>query len=172
MNLIEKLSKNEIKEHFCKSWMTHDAMWYGTAMQVVGADQANYLNKTAVRLMAVIEIQRVMKLMGKPKNHKVETFSELVEIFETAFELIETSFMPFEFTVPEKNVLHGQLPSCMAYKGVKQYGMIEKYDCGIFERIKGWADALDVKWELKPDFKGCLMHQTGKCEVYWHFDLK
>lgn len=57
MDLMNNLNKNDVKELFSKNWMTHDAMWYGSCMQELGPEKANQLNKTAVRLMATIEIR-------------------------------------------------------------------------------------------------------------------
>ncbi|MCP4373412.1 MAG: L-2-amino-thiazoline-4-carboxylic acid hydrolase [Deltaproteobacteria bacterium] len=171
MDLMQRLNRNEVKELFSKNWLTHDAMWYGSCMQELGPEKANRLNKMAVLLMAGIEIKRIVKLMGKPKDHTVETFSELAEIFETAFQLVQTSFLTFDFSFPEKNVLRGRFNECFAHDGVKKYGMIADYECGIFERIKGWLDSLGVKYSMIPDFTGCLMHKNGRCEVDFRFDL-
>lgn len=171
MDLMEKLSSNEVKEHFSKSWMTHDAMWYGICVQELGPDKANHLNKTAVRLMAGIEIKRIIKLMGKPSNLTVETFDELSEIIETAFRLVQTRFLTFDFSFSEKNVLRGKFDACFAYNGLKKYGNIDDYDCGIIERVKGWLDNLGVSYRMTPVFTGCLMHKEGSCTIDFHFNL-
>lgn len=170
MDLLNDMNKDEIKEFFSKNWMTHDAMWYGSCMKALGPAKANQINKEAVRLMAHIEIGRIIKLMGKPKGHKVEHFNELAEIIETTFQLIQARFMEFDFTFPEKNLLRGKFNHCFAYEGVKKSGFIEYYDCGIVERIKGWLDALWVTYQAT-DFTGCLMHERGRCEVDFRFDL-
>ena len=170
MDLMQELSKGDVKEFFSKNWMTHDAMWYGSCMQALGPDQANQLNKGAVRLMAGIEIKRILKLMGKPKGYTVKGFDDLAEIIETAFTLVQTSFMGFDFSFPEKNLLRGEFDYCFAYEGVKKFGLVEHYDCGIVERVKGWVDALGVKYE-STDFNGCLMHQTGRCVINIRFDF-
>jgi hypothetical protein len=49
--------------------------------------------------------------------------------------------------------------------------MIESYDCGIIERVKGWLDSLGVAYQVAPEFNGCLMHQKGQCEIDFRFDL-
>ena len=171
MDLISKLNKEDVKELFSKNWMTHDAMWYGNCMHELGPEQANQLNKKAVRLMAAIEIKRIMKLMGKPKDVNIKNFDELAEIIETAFQVVQTNFMKFDFNFPEKNVLHGQFYECFAHDGVKKFGMIDNYECGILERVKGWIESLGVKYKMAPEFTGCLMHQTGSCEVDFYFEL-
>lgn len=171
MGLMKNLNKNEVKELFSKNWMTHDAMWYGSCMQTLGPEKANQLNKTAVQLMATIEIKRITKLMDKPKSVTIKTFRELAEIIETAFRLVQTGFLTFDFSFPEKNVLRGRFNECFAHDGVKRYGMIANYECGIVERVKGWLNSLGVRYKMTPDFTGCLMHQNGVCEIDFHFDL-
>ncbi len=171
MDVMKKLNKDDVKELFSKNWLTHDAMWYGSCMQELGPQKANQLNKEAVRLMAAIEIKRVMKLMDKPKGVTINTFHELAEIIETAFRLIQTTFLTFDFSFPEKNLLRGRFNECFAHDGVEKYGMIADYECGIVERVKGWLDSLAVTYEMIPDFTGCLMHQNGICEVAFRFDL-
>ena len=165
MDLIGKLSREEIKELFSKNWMTHDAMWYGNCMHELGPEKANRLNKCAVRLMAAIEIKRIAKLMGKTKDFQIQSLDELAEIIATAFQVVQTDFMKFDFSFPEKNVLHGKFYECFAHDGVKKFGMIDAYECGIIERVKGWIETFGVKYTMIPEFTGCLMHQTGSCEV-------
>ncbi len=171
MDLMKTLNKNEVKELFSKNWMTHDAMWYGICVQELGQQKANVINKAAVRLMSAVEIKRILKLMDKPLDVSVEDFNSLEEILESAFELVKTNFMAFEFGFPEKNLLRGRFDECFAYTGVKRYGMAADYDCGILERIKGWLETLKVGYQMTPEFTGCLMHQTGKCEIDFRFDL-
>jgi len=130
MDLMKSLNRNDVKELFSKNWLTHDAMWYGSCMQELGPEKANQLNKTAVRMMATIEIKRILKLMDKPKGYTIEYFSELAEIIETAFRLVQTSFLTFDFSFPEKNLLRGRFNACFAYEGVKKFGMIDNYECG------------------------------------------
>ena len=90
MDLMKKLNREDVKELFSKNWLTNDAMWYGSCIQELGPEKANQLNKRAVRLMAAIEMKRVMKLMDKPKAVPIITFHELAEIIETAFRLVQT----------------------------------------------------------------------------------
>jgi hypothetical protein len=171
MELMQTLNKDEVKEHFSKSWMTHDAMWYGICVQELGPQKANVINKAAVRLMSAVEIKRILKLMDKPVDVAVDDYNYLEEILDTAFELVKTDFMAFDISFPEKNLLRGRFDQCFAYAGVKKYGMVADYDCGIVERIKGWLEALKVGYHMTPEFSGCLMHQSGKCTIDFRFDL-
>ncbi len=172
MDLMENLDKYQVRELFSKNWMTHDAMWYGLCMGDLGPEKANKINKLAVRLMAKIEIGRILKLMGKPKGIVVTEFEELKEIIDTVFPVVQADFLKFDFCFPEKNRLRGRFNNCFAHDGVKKSGMLETYDCGIVERIKGWLDAMGVQFELIPKFTGCLMHQKGSCEIDFKLNLE
>lgn len=109
--------------------------------------------------------------MGGRRDSPIVNFNELAEIIESAFDLIKSGFMKFDFSFPEKNLLHGRFNECFAHKGVSKYGLIESYECGIVERIKGWLESLEVSYIMEPDFTGCLMHQLGQCEICFRFDL-
>ena len=171
MDLLMQMGKSDVKELFSKNWLTHDAMWYGNCVVELGPAVANRLNRQAVKSMAAIEIKRIIKLMGIPKEARITTFDELAEIIDTAFQVVRTCFMKFDFSFPEKNVLHGKFHECFAHDGMKRYGMIETYECGILERVRGWLDTIEVSYQMTPEFSGCLMHQQGYCEVVFHFAL-
>ena len=171
MDLIEQLDKQAVKELFSKNWLTHDAMWYGLCAVELGPAVANRINKNAVRAMAAYEIKRIMKLMDIPGETHITEFDELVDILDTAFCVVQTNFMQFEYSFPKKNVLHGRFDACFAHAGLKQHGMIDTYDCGIVQRVKGWLEAIQVAYEMTPEFEGCLLHTIGSCEVDFHFQL-
>ena len=171
MDLLMQMEKSDVKELFSKNWLTHDAMCYGNCVLELGPAMANRLNKKAVNSMAAVEIKRIMKLMGMPKEVRIRSFDELVEVIATAFHVVRARFMKFDFSFPEKNLLHGTFHECFAHDGAKRYGLIETYECGILERVKGWLDTIEVDYQMTPDFSGCLMHQKGFCEVDFHFAL-
>jgi hypothetical protein len=170
MDLMEKLNKKEIREFFSKGWMTHDAMWLYHCLQEFGAEKANKVNQAAVKSMAAIEIQRVLKLMNKEKG-VITSFEELKEIIDTTFKLILPKFMKFYYSFPEKNRFRGGFYECFAHDGLKKFGMLDFYQCAIITRVQGWIDGLGVKYDLSPEFTGCLMHKNGKCEMEFKFDL-
>lgn len=172
MDLMNQLDKKEIREFFSKNWMTHDAMWFVGVMQAEGPEKANRINQNAVRAMAGIEIKRIMKLMGRPKDAVVTTFEELREIIDTTYKLIQPEFMKLHYDFPEKNVFRGGFYECFAHQGLSQAGFIDVYQCGIVVRVQGWLEGLGVKYEMTPAaYDGCLMHKKGKCEIEFKFNL-
>jgi hypothetical protein len=55
---------------------------------------------------------------------------------------------------------------------VKQLGVLDRYQCGIMERICGWFDGLGIKYSVSPPMAGCMMHTDGKCfrDFTFNFD--
>ena len=109
--------------------------------------------------------------MGKPKDAVITTFEELKEIIDTTYKLIQPEFMKLYYGFPDKNVFRGGFHKCFAHDGVSKFGFIDVYQCGIVIRVQGWLEGLGVKYDMIPEFNGCLMHQNGKCEIEFRFNL-
>ena len=157
---MKALKQKELKEILIKNWMTHDAMWFYNCLQECGIERTNKINKAAVRAMGMIEIKRIQKAVGMDK---VETFEDLKSLVDVAFRTLTGDFMDFAYSFPSENVMHGEWRSCFAYKGIKQIGAIEQYQCGIMERIYAWLDGMGVKYTVFPQVEGCMMYTDGKC---------
>jgi hypothetical protein len=166
---MKTLKKNELKEILIKNWMTHDAMWFYHCLQECGIEKTNKINKAAIRSMAAIEIKRIQKVVG---IDKVKTFEDLKMIVNAAFNVLTGDFMDFTYSFPSGNALHGEWKNCFAYNGVKQLGVLDRYQCGIMERICGWFDGLRIKYSVSPPMAGYMMHTDGKCfrDFTFNFD--
>ena len=164
MSIIDKIDKTELKELLIKNWMTHDAMWLYHCVTECRIDATNKINQAAVKSMASIEVQRIRKLMGIPKDKKIETMEELMVIMETAREILKGEFMDFDYSATPDGVLSWKWKKCFAYEGIKGLGLLDHYKCGILIRINSWFDTLGVKYELSPVIDKCIMHTKGSCE--------
>ena len=166
---MKTLERNELKEILIKNWMTHDAMWFYHCLRECGIDSTNKINKAAVRGMGIIEIRRIQKAVGIKEVTTLEDFRSLVE---AAWDIVKGDFMKSNFSLPAENILRGDFERCFAYEGIKQIGAIERYECGIFERIYGWFDGMGMKYSVSPEVEGCMMHTEGKCfrEITFAFD--
>jgi hypothetical protein len=157
MNAVDR---KEQKELLNKCWMTHDAMWFAHCLSEIGIEKTNKINRAAVRSMALIEAKRVTKALG---IRKIDTFEDFKKFYEGAMELVMPDFMDFKCTFPEHNLVHLEWGNCFAYNGVKQIGVIDQYQCGIFTRIDGWLDSLAIEYSVTPHVEGCMMYTDGKC---------
>lgn len=152
--------KEELKELLNKGWMTHDGMWFFHCLQECGIEKTNRINKAAIKSMAKVEIKRMQKALDV---EKIDTFSTFKDFMEGVYEIVKADFMNFTYSFPGENLLHMDMLTCFAYDGIQRMGVIDQYQCGIFERIKGWLEALGVQYSVTPDMAGCMMHTEGKC---------
>lgn len=149
-----------------RCWMTHDAMWFLHCIQRCGVDTTNAINKAAVRSMAQIEIKRIGKALG---IDKIETFQQLTEITAAVMDLLLADFMKFTWKVSGEDTLHWDVSRCFAHEGVQKLGVADQYQCGIFERMEGWAEGLGLTYSVTPQVHGCMMQREGRCFRDFHF---
>jgi hypothetical protein len=166
---MKSLNKKELKELLIKCWMTHDGMWFYHSLKECGIEKTNKINKAAIKSMAKIEIERIKKAFGLGK---INTFKDLNDLIDKALEVFKADFMVFTYNFPRKNHLCCEMSKCFAFEGIKHIGAINKYECGIFNRIEGWFDSLNIKYEVKPKIEGCLMHTNRRCFRNYKFYFK
>ncbi|MHB8910837.1 MAG: DUF6125 family protein [Syntrophales bacterium] len=154
------LEKGELKELLNKCWMTHDAMWFYHCLLECGIEKTNRINRAAVEAVAAIEIKRIRKAAGVDK---LETFGEFWGFFQAAMAILTGDFMKYSVASPEINRIHFTWHQCFAHDGIKALGVIDKYECGIMDRVESWFDTLGIKYDVEPNVTGCMMHTEGRC---------
>ncbi|MBW2411377.1 MAG: hypothetical protein JRF72_16390 [Deltaproteobacteria bacterium] len=166
MNALENIDKKDLRDLLGKGWLTHDGMWFYNTYQALGIEQANTLNKAAIRSIAPIEINRVKKILGLGEE-KIQSFEILRDFMDKAFQLIlpESVFGRFHFDASRKNTFHWEWEKgqCFAFKGMTQLGAIDEYRCGVMYRIECWLEALGINFSIDPPIDKCIMHTTGVC---------
>ena len=168
MKSVENIPKGEMIDLLNKCWMTHDGMWFFHCLQEFGIEVTNKINKSAIKSLSVIEIERVKKaigLDGQIKNHK-----EFKAFFIEVSKLMIPEFMDVTFDYPDNNKMTWKFNKgkCFAYSGIKKLGVIENYDCGVLYRIKCWLDSLCINHRFSPEIGICSMHHTGDCSGEIH----
>lgn len=157
----------QLKQLLLRGWMTHDAMWFKSALEELGIEAANRLNRAAIRSMAPIEVKRTLAALGM---HGVSTFEQLERFISGAMGLLSGDFMRFRWDWRPPDLLRVDVQECFAHKGISRLGAIARYECGIFDRIYRWLDALGVGYVVTPEGELCTMHHQGSCvrEVTFH----
>lgn len=168
MPRIDFMSKAELKDLLVRCWMTHDAMWFATALREAGIEATNRINLGAIRSLAPIETRRLLKTFGM---EKVDNLDQLRAFLDGAVELMTGEFMDFRREWQPDGGLRVETRKCFAHEGISKLGAIEGYECGIFERIFAWLDALGIGYSVAPEDKRCMMHFEGKCRRDFRFRL-
>ena len=166
MNVLDSIDKKDLRDLLGKGWLTHDGMWFYHTYQALGIEQANTLNKSAIRSIAPIEINRVKKILGVG-DEIIKSFETLKDFMDKAFQLIlpESVFRKFHFETSSNNTFHWEWErgQCFAFKGMTQIGTIDDYRCGVMYRIECWLEALAIEFTIEPRIDKCIMHSTGVC---------
>ena len=164
MKSLAEITKEELIDLENRCWMTHDGMWFFVCLSDFGIEQANKLNKSAIRGLAPFEIGRTKKAIGY-KKEKMESFQEFKDYFTIAKTLFIPPFMNATMSFPKENVMHWEFEpgQCFAYKGIKRIGAIDQYECGVIYRIECWLNCLGIKYKTIPKVDKCLMHTHGEC---------
>ena len=167
---MRELEADVLRELLIKCWMTHDGTWFYSCFQEYGIEAANRLNKSAIKLLAPIEVRRVTRGLGIDVE-SIRCFDELRASIDGMFSVISGEFMGFEYSFHEENVMQWQIHRCFAFEGMKRIGASDSYECGVLYRVMCWMDELGIEYTVEPAVEGCLMRDTGRCEGSVRFDL-
>ncbi|NNL76750.1 MAG: hypothetical protein HKO68_10490 [Desulfobacterales bacterium] len=160
------LNTKQIKDLLIKNWMTHDALWYAQVAGKYGMADASPMNLKVCRKLGQIEFKRLMKMLGTSAPNNMKEYQALFEIGQEVF---VPDFMSMEIEYPDRNVQRYHVTECFAHRGMEKAGLLQDYECGIFERIVGWCDAMNLKYTQEPDLSRCLKYRGKECKVALKF---
>jgi hypothetical protein len=165
---MEKLRVNQkqMRDILLKNWMTHDALWYTEVAHNFGMADASPMNLRVCRKLGQIECKRLMKQVDVSAPRNMVDFRQLFELAECIF---VPDFMTFRVDYPGGDIQRVHVLDCFAYNGMLKAGLVSEYECGIFERIEGWFDAMGLAYRRSPDLSRCLKHQGKACVVTIQF---
>jgi hypothetical protein len=163
------INQDQLRNILIKNWMTHDALWYGEVAAKFGMAEASPMNLRVCRKLGQIEFGRLMKMVGAPPPKDIEEYQELFEIGKQVF---FPDFISVQIDYPSDDSQVFHFLDCFAYRGMKKLGLLPDYECGIFERIEGWFDAMGLKYTRTPDLSRCLKFKGKECKitVQFHFE--
>jgi hypothetical protein len=161
-----KLEGEALRRFLVNNWMTHDALWYGEAASRFGMGEASPMNLRVCRSLGKIEFRRLLKATGLSPPNGMAAFREVFELASSV--LVPPAFeTDVDFRVDGTLVMRNE--RCFAHEGMTKAGLIDEYQCGIFERIEGWFDAMGLDYERTPDLFRCLKHKGEECVVNIRF---
>ena len=163
-----EINPNQLKDLLLRNWLTHDALWYGEVAEKFGMAEASPMNLRVCRKLGRIEFKRLMNLAGAPPPKNFETYRKL---FELGSEVFVPDFITIHIDYPGSSTQVFQVSDCFAHQGMQKLGLLAEYECGIFERIEGWFDAMELRYTRTPDLTRCLKFKGEECRitVSFHF---
>ncbi len=156
----------ELRVFLVNNWMTHDALWVGEAASRFGMAEASPMNLRVCRSLGKIEFKRLMKATG---SSRPDGMAALREVFDQAWSVFAPPAFDTEIDFRTDDVVVMKNTECFAHKGMVGAGLIDEYECGIFERIEGWFDAMGLDYTRTPDLSRCLKYKGEECIVTIRF---
>lgn len=158
--VLSRLGPAEREALLVKCWMSHDARWFAAAALEGGMALANRLNRMAAREVGRVEARRIAGVLDLPPVRSVEDW---IVVQETLIGLLGPDLIDYRVSKEGERACRMSIERCFAHEQVTRAGMAAEYECGIFERVAGWLDALGVPHELAPALGRCLKAQGREC---------
>lgn len=162
------LNKSQLRDLLLKNWMTHDALWYAEVALKLGMKEASPMNLRVCRRLGQIEYKRLLNVANISPPANMEQFQT---VFDIGRQVFVPDFMSLEIAYPVKNLLQIHVLECFAHRGMEKAGQLAEYECGIFERIFGWFDAMNLNYTVEPDLTRCLKFKGRDCIVTFRFQF-
>ena len=163
------LTREELRDILLRNWMTHDSLWYGEVASKFGMSEASPMNLRVCRSLGRIEYHRLMKMVGASPPRDMAEYRELFELGKQVF---FPNFTEIRIKYPGSDSQVFHVLDCFAHKGMDKAGLLPDYQCGIFERIEGWFEAMGLTYTRTPDLSRCLKFKGEECTitVKFHFE--
>lgn len=161
-----KLEGEDLRVFLVNNWMTHDALWYGEVASRFGMAEASPMNLRVCRSLGKIEFKRFLKATGASRPDGMRA---LREMFDQAWRVFVPPAFDGEVDFRADDTMVMKNAECFAHKGMVRAGLIGEYECGIFERIEGWFDAMGLDYTRTPDLSRCLKYKGEECVVTIQF---
>jgi hypothetical protein len=159
-DVLRRLPPSQREALLIKCWMSHDARWFMAVAGEYGMEAANRLNRVAAREVGRAEARRVARALELPRPETVDDWLLTQEIF-LAF--LGPDLTEYRVTKTGSDTFQIDVQRCFAHENAVRAGIADSYECGLFARITGWADALGVGYETSPSPAKCLKAAGEEC---------
>ncbi len=143
-----------------KCWLSHDARWFMAVAREYGLEVANRLNRVAAHDVGVAEARRIARLLALPPVTGRDGYLAVQEVF---IGLLGRDLLGYDVETVSSDAFRVRVRHCFAFENASRAGVTDGFGCGIFARITGWLDALDLPHELAPTTEACLAAQGAEC---------
>ncbi len=157
---MSKLSHEEREALLIKGWMSHDARWFMAVAEAFGIEAASRLNQVAAHEAGKAEALRLVRTLGLPPVAELDDYLVLQEVL---IGFLGPDLIDYEVIQTEDETYEIQVRRCFAHENVTRAGVADSYECGIFARVTGWMEALDLRYEMTPSLGKCQKVEGREC---------
>jgi hypothetical protein len=153
----------EVREDLIRrAWYVHDARWFSATAAEFGLEAANRLNRQAVRSLGQVEAARLARALGKEGAGSMQ---DIIDLLEAGIDVcVAPRLMEMEFRVIDDHNYEISVNRCFASAKIIKAGLVESYECAVFDRFQGYHDALGRPLE-EGQLPGstCVLAQGREC---------
>jgi len=160
VDVWRQLSGAEREALLIKCWMSHDARWFVAVAEECGLQVTNRINQVAAHEVGKVEARRIARALRLPQ---VAALDDYLLVQEVLISLLGPDLLDYEVTKTSDDACQIHVRRCFASENAERAGIADQYECGIFARITGWLDALDLNYEMTPSLGKCLKAQGREC---------
>ena len=158
--VLQRLSPPEREALLIKSWVSHDARWFMAVAREYGMEAANRLNRVAAHEVGKVEARCIARALALPPARTIDDWLLTQEIL---LGLVGPELVDYRVAKAGSNAFQVHVQRCFANENAVRAGVSDHYECGIFARITGWADALGLGYEMSPSLGKCLKAAGDEC---------
>jgi len=158
--VLQRLSAPEREALLIKCWMSHDTRWFMAVAMEYGMEAANRLNRVAAREVGRAEARRIARALELPQPKTVDDWLLTQEIL---LGFLGPDLADYRVTKTGTRTFQIDVQRCFASENAARAGISDSYECGMFARITGWADALGLGYKISPSPGKCLKAAGEEC---------
>jgi hypothetical protein len=158
--VLSRLTSSEREALLIKCWMSHDARWFMAVASEFGMEVTNRLNQIAVHELGKAECKRLAKVLQLPP---VKSLDDLLLFQEIMIGLLGPNLLDYRVDKASENSANVRVQRCFSYDNAARVGVADQMSCGIFARVTGWLEALNLPYEIEPKLGRCLKAQEKEC---------
>jgi len=159
-DILARLSSAERETLLVKCWLSHDARWFMAVATECGLEVTNRVNRIAAHEVGNVEARRIASALQMPPVTGVDDYLLAQEVL---IGLLGPDLLDYGVSKDGDDAFQVCIRRCFAYDNATRAGVTDGFGCGIFARITGWLDALDLTYELSPSTEECLHARGQEC---------
>jgi hypothetical protein len=164
--LLKGLAPSEREALLVKCWMSHDARWFMVVAKAYGIKAANRLNQMAAHEVGKVEALRIAR---KLNLQQFKSLDDILLAQEVLIGLLGPDLIDYRVLKAGESAYQVHVERCFAHENVIEAGISDHYQCGIFARVTGWFEALDLDYGIKPSLGKCLKVKGEECLYTFSF---
>ena len=157
---MPRLLREQREALLTRCWYTFDSRWFMAVALAHGTESAILLSQIVAHEVGKVEAPEIEQAL---QLSPIATLGDFLVLQEMFISLLGPKLMDYAIIQTSDDGIHIKVERCLAYESVNSTGAAERYECGIFARITGWLEALELRYEMNPPYGRCLKAQGREC---------